>query len=131
MRSDVERRDMLVEAGLALSSELSLDSVLQRIVELAVQVTEATYGALGVLGPDGTISRLITTGIDEEQRRRIGHVPVGRGILGVLIHEARPLRLHNIQSDPARWDFLPTIPPCARFSVCRSRLGARCSATST
>ena len=84
---------MLLEAGLALASELSLPAVLQRIVELAVQVTGARYGALGVLGPGRQISEFHTTGISLEQRNAIGHIPVGRGVLGALIEEAQLLRL--------------------------------------
>jgi len=74
--------ERLLEAGLAVAAELSLPAALQRIVELAAELTGARYGALGVLGRDGTISEFITTGVTEEQRAVIGHIPVGRGILG-------------------------------------------------
>src|SRR6266508_3366539 len=79
------RDERLLEAGLILSSELSLPLTLQRIVELAAEITGARYGALGVLGADGTITAFITTGVSEAERAAIGHIPVGRGILGVLI----------------------------------------------
>src|SRR5919107_1104926 len=76
-----DRTGRLLEAGLALSSELSLPAILQRIVDLAVDLTGARYGALGVLGRDGTITQFITTGVTEAERAAIGHIPVGRGIL--------------------------------------------------
>ncbi|HYV01236.1 MAG TPA: GAF domain-containing sensor histidine kinase [Actinomycetota bacterium] len=109
------RKDLLIEAGLALASELSLPAVLQRIVELAVRVTGARYGALGVLGPGGQISEFHTEGVTQEQRRAIGHIPVGRGILGVLIREAEPLRLHDIKEDPRSVGFPPNHPPMQLF----------------
>src|SRR6266511_1073690 len=110
-----DRTRMLLEAGLALSSELSLDAVLQRIIGLAAQVTKARYGALGVLGPDDRIIEFITTGVTPEQRRAIGHPPTGRGILGVLIREARPLRLSEISKDPRSVGFPPNHPPMHSF----------------
>lgn len=86
----------------------SLPAALQRVVELAAELTRARYGALGVLGRDGAITEFITTGISAGERAAIGHIPVGRGILGVLIDDARPLRLHDIAedeggSDVRRW----------------------------
>jgi len=109
------RRDALMQAGMVLVSELSLPSILQKIVELACQVADARYGALGVLGDDGLIADFITHGVTEEERRAIGHLPVGKGILGVLIHEARPLRLSRIQSDPRSVGFPPNHPPMTSF----------------
>jgi signal transduction histidine kinase len=110
-----DRRDLLIEAGLALASELSLPAVLQRIVELAVEVTEARYGAVGVLGPGQRIIEFITTGVTGEQRDLIGHIPVGKGILGALIDDARPLRLHDIKDDPRSVGFPPNHPPMQPF----------------
>src|SRR5262249_35678670 len=106
-----DQRDVLLEAGLALSSELSLPAVLQRIVELAVELTDARYGALGVLGPDGRIAEFITVGITPEERLAIGDIPEGHGLLGVLIEEERPLRLAEISSDPRSVGFPPNHPP--------------------
>jgi signal transduction histidine kinase len=117
------RDERLLEAGLALSSELSLPVILQRIVDLAADLTGARYGALGVLGPDGTITEFITTGVTEEQRAAIGHIPVGHGILGVLIDDATPLRLHEIAEDPRSVGFPPPNHP-----PMRSFLGAPVSA---
>jgi signal transduction histidine kinase len=101
---------------MVLVSELSLPSILQKIVELACQVADARYGALGVLGEDGLLlADFITHGVTEEERRAIGHLPVGKGILGVLIHEAHPLRLSRIQSDPRSVGFPPNHPPMTSF----------------
>jgi signal transduction histidine kinase len=115
MGEEERRKDLLIEAGLALASELSLPAVLQRIVELAARVTGARYAALGVLGPGGQISDFHTEGVTQEQRQAIGHIPVGRGILGVLIKEARPLRLHDIRDDPRSVGFPPNHPPMQPF----------------
>jgi len=110
-----DRTRMLLEAGLALASELSLEKVLQRIVELATEVTGARYGALGVIGPAGRISQFVTVGITDEQRRAIGDLPVGHGILGVLIGEAKPLRLRSIADHPKSVGFPPNHPPMRSF----------------
>jgi signal transduction histidine kinase len=109
------RQDALVQAGLVLASELSLPAVLQKIVELACEVSDARYGALGVLGADGLIHEFVTHGVTQEERRAVGSLPVGRGILGVLIQEARPLRLARIQDDPRSVGFPPNHPPMTSF----------------
>ncbi|MGH2656544.1 MAG: GAF domain-containing protein [Actinomycetota bacterium] len=109
------RRDPLVEAGLVLASELSLPAVLQKIAKLACDVADARYGALGVLGADGLIQEFITHGVTEEERRAIGHIPVGKGILGALIHDATPLRLRHIQSDPRSVGFPANHPQMTSF----------------
>src|ERR687887_1263153 len=109
------RDERLLEAGLILSSELSLPTILQRIVELAAEITGARYGALGVLGRDGRITEFITTGMSQAERAAIGHIPVGRGILGVLIDEAAPLRLRDIADDPRSVGFPPAHPPMRSF----------------
>jgi GAF domain-containing protein len=96
------RSRALLEAGLTLASELDLDQVLRRIVELAMEITNARYGALGVLGDDRRIETFLTVGVDDATRSRIGDPPTGHGILGLLIDEARPIRLADIQRDPRR-----------------------------
>ncbi len=106
---------LLLETGLALASELSLPLVLQRIVDAAATVTGARYGALGVLGKDGLLVDFITTGISAHQRAQIGHLPVGRGILGVLINDARPLRLADLTTDPRSVGFPRNHPPMRSF----------------
>ena len=113
--ANVDRRDLLLQAGLALASELSLPIVLQRIVDLAAEVTGARYGALGVIGPDGGITEFITTGMSARERERIGPVPHGRGILGVLIRDATPLRLADISAHPRSVGFPANHPPMKTF----------------
>jgi len=110
-----ERSRALLEAGLTLASELDLDQVLQRIVELAIEITNARYGALGVLGPDRRIETFLTVGVDDATRERIGDPPTGHGILGLLIEEARPIRLADIQRDPRAYGFPPNHPPMHSF----------------
>jgi signal transduction histidine kinase len=110
-----ERYERLLEAGLVLAADLSLPATLQRIVELAADVTGARYGALGVLGRDGRITDFITTGVTEAERAAAGPIPHGRGILGVLISDARPLRLHDIAEDPRSVGLPPGHPPMRTF----------------
>lgn len=105
----------LIGSGLALSSELSLGAVLQRIVDLAVEITGARYGALGVIGPGGHLAEFVTTGIDDETRSAIGDPPVGRGVLGVLIEEGQPVRLDDIGSHPRSVGFPPHHPTMTSF----------------
>ena len=106
----------LVDAGIALSSELSLDALLQRIADTAAQLTGARYCALGVIDQSGqALERFLTTGIDEETRAAIGDLPRGRGILGVLIREAESLRLHDIADDPRSVGFPRHHPPMRTF----------------
>jgi len=111
----MDRRDRLIEAGMILASELSLDAVLQRIIELAVEITDARYGALGVIGPGGDLQEFITTGITPEEREAIGAPPHGRGILGALIQEGKPLRLTDISADPRSVGFPPNHPKMSSF----------------
>jgi GAF domain-containing protein len=106
----------LIETGLAMNSELSLDAVLQRIVEAAALVTGAQYAALGVIDPSGTtLERFITHGIDDDTRATIGDLPRGRGVLGALITDARLLRLHDLAEDPRSVGFPPGHPPMKTF----------------
>jgi signal transduction histidine kinase len=106
----------LLEAGIALASELSLDSLLQRLTELAADLTGARYAALGVIDPTGShLERFITHGLDDETRDAIGDPPLGRGILGALITDAHPLRLHAIADDPRSVGFPPNHPPMGTF----------------
>jgi two-component system, NarL family, sensor histidine kinase DevS len=106
---------MLLEAGVSLASELSLPIVLQRIVDLAVEVTDARYGAIGVIGEGGVITEFITTGISEKQRKAIGPLPTGRGVLGLLIHDPKPLRLRNIADHLQSVGFPANHPPMHSF----------------
>ena len=111
-----DRLRILVDAGIALSGELSLDALLQRIVDTAAQLTGARYAALGVVDASGRrLERFRTTGIDDETRAAIGDQPVGRGILGVVIREAKPLRLRDVTDDPRSVGFPPHHPPMRSF----------------
>ena len=109
------RSARLLETGMALASELSLPALLQRIVELAADVTEARYGALGVIGPGGDLVDFLTTGITDEERAAIGALPRGRGLLGALIADARPLRLEELSGDPRSAGFPPNHPQMHTF----------------
>jgi two-component system, NarL family, sensor histidine kinase DevS len=111
-----ERLRLLVDAGISLSSELSLDALLQRIVDVAAHLTGARYAALGVVDPSGMqLERFLTTGLSPAERAAIGNEPVGRGVLGVLIHDARPLRLANVADDPRSVGFPADHPPMHTF----------------
>ena len=106
----------LLDAGIALSSELSLDALLQRTVESAAELTGAQYAALGVIDRTGqALERFLTTGIDAETHAMIGDLPRGRGILGVLIRDATTLRLHDLGEDPRSVGFPPGHPPMQTF----------------
>jgi signal transduction histidine kinase len=105
----------LLDAVVAISSDLDLHSVLDRIVASACRMTGARYGALGVLGDRGGLSDFVTTGFTDEQHAAIGHLPRGKGILGLLIEEPRPLRLRPLQAHPASYGFPPGHPPMETF----------------
>ena len=106
----------LVEAGIALASELSLDGLLQRLTELAAELTGARYAALGVIDASGSrLERFVTHGVDDATRAAIGDLPQGRGILGALITDAHPLRLHAIGDDPRSVGFPANHPPMTTF----------------
>ena len=110
------RMRALVEAGVAITSELSLDALLQRLVEAAAELTTARYAALGVIDQSGSeLESFLTTGMDAETHAAIGELPRGRGILGVLISEDAPLRLHNLGEDPRSVGFPPNHPPMNTF----------------
>ena len=115
VRGTQNRVHTLLDAVLAIGSDLDLDVVLHQIVESAVQVVDCRYGALGVLGEEGGIKQFITVGVDEETIDRIGHYPTGEGILGLLIREPRPLRLPVLGDHPDSVGFPPGHPPMTTF----------------
>ncbi|HET6656966.1 MAG TPA: GAF domain-containing protein [Gaiellaceae bacterium] len=111
-----DRIRSLLDAGIALTSELSLDALLQNLTDTARELTGARYAALGVIDPHRTeLERFVTTGLDAETFAAIGDLPRGRGILGVLIRDAQPLRLHDIADDPRSVGFPPNHPPMRTF----------------
>ncbi len=105
----------LLDAVSAISSDLDLTSVLTRIVAAAARLTDAEYGALGVLGSDGRLVEFLTTGIDEATRDLIGDLPTGDGILGVIIAEPKSLRLVDLAAHPRSVGFPANHPPMNTF----------------
>ncbi|SBS73509.1 Hypoxia sensor histidine kinase response regulator DosT [uncultured Mycobacterium sp.] len=110
-----DRLDGLVEAMLVVTSGLELDVTLKTIVATAIDLVDARYGALGVRGHDHELVEFIYEGIDEETRDQIGPLPSGRGVLGHLIDEPKPIRLDNILQHPASVGFPPNHPPMRTF----------------
>ncbi len=111
-----DRLRAVLDAAIAVSSELSLDAVLQRVVESAAALTGAQYAALGVIDPTRReLEQFVVTGLDEEARNAIGELPRGRGILGVLIRDATPLRLSPIAEHGESVGFPPNHPPMETF----------------
>lgn len=110
-----ERMGGLLEAVVAVAEDLSLDAVLERVVQSACQLLHARYGALGVIGDDRALSHFITVGIDGELAKRIGPLPTGHGVLGLLISDPRPLRLHDLRRHPEAYGFPEHHPPMQSF----------------
>ncbi|WP_307805404.1 GAF domain-containing sensor histidine kinase [Streptomyces spirodelae] len=115
VRAARDRVHTLLDAVLAIGSDLDLEVVLKRIVESAVSLVDARYGALGVLGEDGTIKQFITVGMDEATIAQIDHYPRGEGILGLLIRHPEPLRLARLSQHPDSTGFPPGHPPMSSF----------------
>jgi signal transduction histidine kinase len=105
----------LLSAVVSLAEDLTLDAVLDRVVRSACQLVGARYGALGVIGEDQKLSHFITVGIDEEGIRSIGDLPTGHGVLGHLIREPKPLRLHDLGQHPMTSGFPPNHPAMKTF----------------
>ena len=106
----------LLQAVLAIGSDLDLEAVLYRIVESAVELVGARYGALGVLDEAGIVlAQFLTVGVDDDTHHAIGHLPEGHGILGVLIADPRPLRLPDLRAHPDSYGFPPHHPPMRSF----------------
>ena len=105
----------LLEAVVAVGSNLELEAVLRRIVEAAVALVDARYGALGVVGEGGRLADFIPVGLDEAAIARIDHWPEGRGLLGLLIRDSRPLRLADIASHAQSSGFPDGHPPMRTF----------------
>ena len=93
----------------------SVDAALQVIVDGVRPLVAARYAALGIVDPNGRIERFITSGIDDEARRRIGDLPEGHGLLGLIIREERSFRITDINTDPRRHGFPPNHPPMTSF----------------
>jgi signal transduction histidine kinase len=114
--ADPRRLRQLLDAVLAVGADLDLPAMLRRIIEGAVDLVDARYGALGVLDESGTrLAEFITVGIDDEARAAIGHLPEGHGILGLLIVDAKPLRLPDLSQHSDSFGFPPNHPPMRSF----------------
>ncbi len=110
-----DRTHALIEAVVAVGSQLELEMVLRQIVEAAARLVSARYGALGVIGEGGGLTEFVTVGLDEAQIARIHHWPEGRGLLGELITNPRPLRLPDLSADPRSSGFPEGHPPMRSF----------------
>src|SRR5690349_7543638 len=110
-----ERLRALLDAVVGIGSDLDLRSTLRRIVEAACALVGARYGALGVIGPDMLLSDFVIHGIDPETHAKIGDLPHGRGVLGLLITDPRPLPVRDITKHPRSYGFPPHHPPMHSF----------------
>src|SRR6266498_807541 len=116
LNASEDRLERLLAAGTLLTSELSLEGVVQQTVNTAAEIIGARYAAIGVLAPDGRLLESFTTyGITPEQRARIGAPPRGHGILGLVIREARVIRLPDLTRHPDSYGFPPHHPPMHSF----------------
>ncbi|MEO6503371.1 MAG: GAF domain-containing protein [Jatrophihabitantaceae bacterium] len=105
----------LLTANKAIMGHLELPAVLRQIVKAACELVDARYGALGVIGPDGGLEQFVHQGIDDETAARIGSLPKGLGLLGALIENPHPIRLHKISDDPRSVGFPDHHPPMSSF----------------
>ncbi|WP_410821583.1 GAF domain-containing protein [Micromonospora sp. 050-3] len=110
-----ERLRALLDAVVGIGTNLDLRTTLQRIVQAACELVGARYGALGVVGPDRLLHDFIVHGITPEQHEQIGDLPHGRGVLGLLIDDPRPLRMPDITQHPRSYGFPANHPPMHSF----------------
>ncbi|MBS1869401.1 MAG: GAF domain-containing protein [Actinobacteria bacterium] len=115
-RLDEQRLSRLIEVGRSLVSQRDLETLLAQVLDVARELTGARYAALGVLDESReSLARFVTRGIDAQTHRAIGDLPHGRGILGLLIREPRPLRLHDLRTHPRSYGFPANHPPMHSF----------------
>ncbi len=126
-RDREERLRLLLDAVVTMAAGLSLDSALQRIVAIAGELVDARYAALGVLSeaPDRRLRTFVHHGMPEGLVDEIGHLPRGLGVLGLLIDDPEPLRLHDINEHPAAYGFPDHHPPMSSFLGVPVRIGDR------
>ncbi|HEX6873497.1 MAG TPA: GAF domain-containing sensor histidine kinase [Micromonosporaceae bacterium] len=110
-----ERLRSLLDAVVGMSTDLDLHSTLERIVASASRLVGARYAALGVIGEDRRLVEFITYGMSEHDRAVIGDLPTGRGVLGLLIADPRPVRMPDITQHPQSYGFPPNHPPMHSF----------------
>ncbi|WP_354638286.1 GAF domain-containing sensor histidine kinase [Kitasatospora camelliae] len=114
-RGTRDRIHSLLEAVLAVGRDLELNQALRHVVEAAVTLVDAEYGALGVIGDDRYLSQFVPVGVGDEEIKRIGPLPSGHGLLGELIHHPAPLRLTEIAEHPSSYGFPAHHPPMHTF----------------
>lgn len=110
-----DRMQGLLDAVLAVGTGLELEGTLRRIIQTAVELVGARYGALGVLGEESGLSQFVYVGIDAETRERVGHLPEGKGLLGELIEHPQPIRLPDLTAHPSSVGFPANHPPMRSF----------------
>ena len=110
-----QRLRQLLKASHSIVQELSLPAVLRRLVATAKDVSGAKYAALGVIGGDGTLEQFLHVGMADDTVRAIGELPKGRGVLGALIDNPKPIRLSRISEDPRSSGFPDGHPPMTTF----------------
>ena len=124
-RLDETRLRRLIEIGPWLISELELETVFDRLLEVALEVMSARYAALGVLDADRRLERFVTRGLSDAEERAIGPRPRGVGILGLLVDDPRPLRLDDLSAHPSSYGFPAGHPPMRTFLGVAARRPAR------
>jgi signal transduction histidine kinase len=107
----IAQLQMTANAFVSITKELDLERVLQLIADSARLVANSKYAALGIVDEQGLITSFITSGLSKEERERIGDLPRGHGLLGILIKEGRPIRVRDMTKDPRRSGFPPNHPP--------------------
>jgi signal transduction histidine kinase len=110
-----ERLSSLLQAVVGIGSDLDLRSTLHRIVIAACKLAGARYGALGIIGPDRRLVEFITDGLTVTEHEAIGDLPTGRGVLGLLIDDPRPVRMADITAHPLSFGFPANHPPMHSF----------------
>ena len=115
MRGASSHLQRLLEAVVAVASGLELEQTLRRIVQVAADLVEARYGALGVVSDAGGLAQFVTVGLSEEELRLLDQAPVGRGVLGLVIDEPNPLRLDDVMAHPLAAGFPPHHPDMHSF----------------
>jgi signal transduction histidine kinase len=110
-----DRMEQLLELVVDIGSDLDLAATLRRTIAAAIKLTGARFGAIGVRGPDGTLSEFLHAGLDAETMRQIGHLPAGKGVLGLLLNQTDPIRLDDLTQHPAAVGFPAHHPPMRAF----------------
>lgn len=110
-----DQMESLLRIIVGIGADLDVDTTLHRIIDAAIELTGSRYGALGVRAPDGRLDAFLFDGIDAELQARIGHLPVGKGVLGVLLDRTEPLRVDDLTQHPAAVGFPEHHPPMRAF----------------